>query len=189
MLDYLKQLDTKILVFINGLHTPFWDSCMLIITHRYTWIPLYIAIAFFLFLKRKKEFPIVIVFIAVAIICSDLFASSLMKPLFHRLRPCHNEEISRWLYLIKDNCGGTYGFISSHAANTFAFITFLFLYLGKEHKWIPLLFIWAGIISLSRVYLGVHYPSDITVGALSGTLIAFLSYRLFVFTQSNISSS
>lgn len=188
MFDYLKHLDVLVLVFINSLHTPFIDDCMLFATHRYTWVPLYIIIVLFLFFKKKKEFPIVLLFIIGSIVCADLFASSLMKPLFHRLRPCHNQEINSLLYLIKGTCGGTYGFISSHAANTFALATFLFLFLGKEYRWVELLFLWAAIVSLSRVYLGVHYPADIAVGALSGILIALLFYFIYTKVRTNINN-
>jgi undecaprenyl-diphosphatase len=188
MLDYLKQLDVLLLVFINSLHTPFIDKGMLFITGRNTWIPLYAVIIMFLFFKRKKEFPIVLLFIIGSVVCADLFASSLMKPLFHRLRPCHNQEISSLLYLIKDNCGGKYGFVSSHAANTFALATFLFLFLGKEYRWIKLFFVWAAIVSLSRVYLGVHYPADITVGGLSGILIALLFYYFYTLVQTKVNT-
>jgi undecaprenyl-diphosphatase len=179
MLEYLKQIDVKILLLINNAHTPFLDKCMLVLTYRETWVPLYLFIIIFLFIKKKKEAVLALVFIILAVICADLFASSLMKPLFHRLRPCHNSDINSALYLLENICGGRYGFISSHAANTFAFSAFLFLYIGKEYKWIEVLFIWASLVSLSRVYLGVHYPSDIAVGAVSGVVIAMLFYYLY----------
>jgi undecaprenyl-diphosphatase len=186
MLEYLKQIDVKILLLINSAHTPFLDKCMLVVTHRDTWVPLYLFVILFLFIKRKKEFFLVLLFIIVTVISADLFASSLIKPLFHRLRPCHNSDINGMLYLLKDMCGGRYGFISSHAANTFAFAAFLFLYIGKEYKWIEVLFIWASIVSLSRVYLGVHYPSDIAVGAVSGVLIAALFYYFYTVVRKRI---
>ena len=177
MLEYLKQVDVQLLLTINHMHSTTLDNCMVIITHRYTWIPFYVGIIIFLFLKKRKDFFPILIFLIACVVCSDLFASSLMKPLFQRLRPCHNEQINGMLHLIDNVCGGRYGFISSHSANTFALSTFLCLYLGKEYKWIALLFIWAAIVSLSRVYLGVHYPSDIGVGAIAGMLIAFLFYR------------
>ncbi len=186
MLEYIKQLDVKLLVAINSLHTPFIDECMLVITHRYTWIPLYIFIIIFLFVKKKKNLFLVLFFIIGATICSDLFASAFMKPVFQRLRPCHDSEINPLLFLIKNNCGGRYGFISSHAATTFALVTFLYLYLSKEYKWVNYLFIWASVVALSRVYLGVHYPSDIAVGALAGILLAALFYYLFIFSTKKI---
>jgi undecaprenyl-diphosphatase len=189
MLDYLKHLDNHVLLFINSLHTPFLDGCMLFITHRFTWIPLYVAVVVFLFLKKRSDFIVVILFITAAIVSADLFASSFMKPFFQRLRPCHNNEINIFLYLIKDNCGGKFGFISSHAANTFALSTFLYLYLGKEFRWIEIFFIWAIIVSVSRVYLGVHYPSDIFAGAIAGIVIAALFYYIFTLTKKKINIS
>jgi undecaprenyl-diphosphatase len=180
MLEYLKEIDLEILLLINSWHTPFLDKCMLVITGRNTWIPLYLFIIIFFYIKREKEFLLALLFIIAAVISADLFASSLMKPLFHRLRPCHNEDISKMLYLLKDICGGRYGFISSHAANTFAFSVFLFLYVGKEYKWVELFFIWASVVSISRVYLGVHYPADIGVGAIAGIIIGILFYYLYL---------
>jgi undecaprenyl-diphosphatase len=179
MLEYLKQLDLKILLLINGIHTPFLDKCMQVVSERNTWLPLYFFVIVFLFVKKKKPFLLCLLFIIITVICADLFASTLVKPFFQRLRPCHNSDVNGGLYLLKDICGGRYGFISSHAANTFAFATFLFLYIGKEYRWVVLFFIWAAIVSLSRVYLGVHYPSDIAVGAIAGTLMAILFYYIY----------
>lgn len=179
MLEYLKQLDLKMLLAVNGMHTPFLDSCMLFITHRYSWIPFYVLIVVFLYLKRKREFIWAVFFLIVAVVCSDLFASAFMKPLFQRLRPCHNDAVNGLLYMLKDTCGGKYGFVSSHAANTFALATFLFLLVGKEFKWISWVFAWATLVSLSRVYLGVHYPFDITAGALAGVAIARIFFEAF----------
>ncbi len=186
MLDYLKQLDVKFLLAINGLHNSFLDECMLVITSRFTWIPLYALIIGFLFWKKKSEFWLALVFIIAAVVCSDLFASSFMKPFFHRLRPCHDTSINGLLYLLKDSCGGKYGFVSSHAANTFGLATFLFMWLGREYRWIELFFIWALLVSLSRVYLGVHYPFDILGGAVAGILIALIFYGGYTYVAKKI---
>lgn len=181
MLEYLKQLDIKMLLAVNGIHTPFLDTCMLFITHRYSWIPLYVLIILFLYLKKKREFIWALFFLVIAVVCSDLFASAFMKPMFQRLRPCHDDSVNTLLYMLKDTCGGKYGFVSSHAANTFALATFLFLLFGKEYKWISWMFAWAALVSLSRVYLGVHYPFDITAGALAGIVIARIFFEAFRF--------
>ncbi len=181
MLEYLKELDVKLLLWVNGGHTSWLDSSMLFVTHRYSWIPLYVLIVAFILLKKKKECWIALICIVAGVICADLFASSFMKPLFQRLRPCHDPFVHSLLYRIKDTCGGKYGFISSHAANTFALSVFLFRWFGKEYPLTALFFFWAAVVSLSRVYLGVHYPSDIIAGALAGLLIGTISFYLFRF--------
>lgn len=189
MIERLIEFDQKILLYINSLHTPFWDKVMLSLTYPYTWIPLYIAIIVFLFLKKRKEFLPVLIVLILAIISADLFASSFMKPFFHRLRPCHNPEIEPLLYMAKDMCGGKFGFVSSHSANTFALSTFLFLFLGREYRWIEVFFLWAGFVSLSRVYLGMHYPADVFVGAIIGISIACIYYYGYLFAKKKISAT
>ncbi len=181
MLEYLKHIDVKFLLAINGMHTPFLDDCMLLVTNRFTWIPLYVLIIAFLYWKKQRTFLLILFFIILTVVCSDLFASSFMKPLFQRLRPCHDIRVNTFLYMLKDSCGGKYGFVSSHAANTFGLAMFLFLLLRNEYRWIGLFFFWAALVSLSRVYLGVHYPFDILVGGMSGIVMAVIFYSLYRF--------
>ncbi|MBX9851737.1 MAG: phosphatase PAP2 family protein [Cytophagaceae bacterium] len=152
---------------------------MIKISDRLFWIPLYIFIVLFLIWKFRKLCWIMLPVLGTAIICSDLFASWFMKPLFERLRPCHDKSINYLLHLA-DGCGGLYGFISSHAANHFALATFLTVLLGKQYKWIWIVYIWAGIVSYSRIYLGAHYPGDVLTGALAGSLIAIAFYKLYL---------
>ena len=107
---------------------------------------------------------------------ADQSASGFFKPFFERLRPCHNPEIEHLVHTIK-RCGGQYGFASSHASNTFALGTFLFLV--YRNKWSKLMLVWAAVVSYSRIYAGVHYPGDILVGAILGVLSAFIVYGLY----------
>ncbi len=118
----------------------------------------------------------ILIAVIILIVLSDQASVQLFKEVFQRLRPCHNPQIAELVHLV-DGCGGKYGFISSHATNTFALALFMGLVLNKH---IPFIFIgllcWAIVVSYSRVYVGVHYVSDIFVGALLGMLIGWLVF-------------
>lgn len=182
MLEYLNKIDQKLLIFFNSCHSPFWDEIMLKSTDRFFWIPFYALIILFLIWKYKKDSILLIVMICIAVICSDLLTSSLMKPFFGRLRPCYNESLEGLLRVIK-GCGGQYGFVSSHASNTFTLAIFLILLLHKNQKWIYLIIGWASLVSYSRVYLGVHYPGDILGGAGIGIILGLSSYRFYLWSS------
>jgi undecaprenyl-diphosphatase len=83
------------------------------------------------------------------------------------------------VHIVNEEKGGQFGFASSHAANTFALATFFFLLFRQTKKWIPLLFVWSSIVTYSRIYLGVHFPGDILVGAIVGVLAALIGYNLY----------
>ncbi|WMJ73679.1 phosphatase PAP2 family protein [Cytophagaceae bacterium ABcell3] len=183
MLEILKEIDVQILFFINSLHHPIMDEIMIFFTKRFTWIPFYAFLVFLIIRKEKFNSWLPLVFITLIIIMADQFASGLMKPLTERLRPCHNASLQDMLHL-PYGCGGRYGFFSSHAANTFAVAAFLTGFFRK--KVFYLMFVWAAAVSLSRVYLGVHYPSDITAGALSGTLIGYIMVMLYFYCKNKL---
>lgn len=100
------------------------------------------------------------------------------KDVFERLRPCHNPNIASLVHVV-DGCGGKYGFVSSHASNSFALALFIGLLLRKHYKYfLPLMVFWAALVSYSRIYVGVHYPADILGGAILGSLIGIFVYWL-----------
>lgn len=178
MIEWLDKLDKELLLYLNSIHSPFWDEWMLKFTDRFFWIPFYLLVAAYIIFKFKKRSLAILITIALLVLSSDLITSSLMKPYFMRLRPCHNEELKQSLRLIKD-CGGTFGFASSHAANTTALAVFLILLFKHQSRWIYVMILWAGIISYSRIYLAVHYPGDIITGALIGLILSLLYFDFY----------
>lgn len=179
MLKYLNEIDQKLLVFLNNCYSPFWDEVMLKSTDRFFWIPFYALIVFFLVWKYRKDSILLVSMICLSVICSDLLTSSIMKPFFGRLRPCYNESLEGLLRVL-NGCGGEYGFVSSHASNTFTLSIFLMLLLQKDYKWIYLIIVWASLVSYSRIYLAVHYPGDILGGAVVGVILGIVAYRLYL---------
>lgn len=173
----IQQLDTEFFLWLNSFHSAAFDGVMAWISAKNSWIPLYILIivAVFYFFKKKGFFYIITLIVSVAL--SDQFSSSLLKPLFKRLRPCHEPDLQNLVHLV-GNCGGQFGFCSSHAANSFALATLMNLFWGKQWKALNVMYIWAFVVSYSRIYVGVHYPIDILVGALVGIFFANLVYIL-----------
>jgi len=173
MLDALQHIDVEVLVWINHTFKSDWmDAVMIFCSERFTWIPWYAVLLFFLYKSNPKRIWINLIVLTCCIALADQLASGLLKPLVERLRPCHNDNVNIKLILIDGVCGGQYGFVSSHAANVFAvFFFFILKNVFKKMKgMIYILLVWATIVALSRVYLGVHYPGDVLCGAFIGII-------------------
>jgi undecaprenyl-diphosphatase len=177
-----ERLDQHLFLFINSMNSPFWDQVMYIISGRVIWAPLYLAILITLGIRYRRKFLILILVIILAIILSDQI-SLLIKNSVHRLRPCHEPALEGLVHLVRNQCGGAYGFVSSHASNSFN-IAVLSLLLIKR-KWFSYsMLLWAAIIGYSRVYLGVHYPGDVLCGSLIGILIGWSLFRFYEYLDS-----
>lgn len=182
ILSTLNHIDTQLFLFLNGIHSPFFDLIFQWITERYSWIPFYIILTILIFIKFQWRGFILAPFIALVILFSDQFSVLLFKDVFMRLRPCHNPEIADMVHTINEACGGKYGFVSSHASNTFALAIFIGFIFKKHVAWmLYFMLCWATIVTYSRIYVGVHYPGDVLGGAILGGLIGFLMWKTLVY--------
>jgi undecaprenyl-diphosphatase len=186
MIEWLEHLDQQILIFINGMHTPFFDDLMWYISSKFLWFPFYIFLFVLVYIKfslRKAILFTLFGFAAVGL--ADFLATFVFKEMIARYRPSHNQNFGHLLnfYEFKPGelyKGGQYGFVSGHATNSFVIAMMFIQRLRSSFKWVaPVLLTWAVIVCYSRMYLGVHYLSDIIGGAMLGTFIALIFYRLY----------
>ena len=195
MIELIDSLDKELLVFLNGFHTPFVDVWMWRISSAPFWIPFYGVLMFLLIKKRwssimvqnVKQIGFVILSISVAILLADQISSGFFKPFFARFRPSHSPELEGLVHLLTDSNGniykgGMYGFVSSHAANSFAIAWFVSSLQKTKAIWIMMIG-WASVVSYSRIYLGVHYPGDILGGTIIGILSGYTASKLYFYLQ------
>lgn len=154
------------------------DPIMSFLTRIMAWLPLYLVLIYWVIKTFKGNAWIYLVGAAVAIASADQFTSALMKPFFARLRPSHEPTLEGLVHLVNHYRGGLYGFASGHAATTFAVATFVWLSLRHAYRHMAWIFAWAVMMTYTRIYLGVHYPSDIVVGATIGCLFGTAVWKL-----------
>ena len=180
MLETLQNIDRQLVLAINRTHTPALDALMAFASNRYAWIPAYALLITVLIDVFRRRAVVLLPLVIAAVGLADSITSRLFKPFFARLRPCHDARLAAMLHL-PDGCGGQFGFLSSHAANSVALAVFLLLVLpkGRFQATKGLAFGWAALLSYSRLYLGAHYASDVLGGAAVGALLGWGAAVLF----------
>ncbi|MDZ4715719.1 MAG: phosphatase PAP2 family protein [Cytophagales bacterium] len=179
MLEHVQAFDERLFLFLNQFHSPTLDPVMLLITRTEFWIPLFAYLLYLIFKVHGKSGWFALAGITITIILADQITSGLMKPYFERLRPSHEPTLEGIVHLVDGYRGGLYGFASGHAANTFGVALFVFLLLRRSFRFAWIIFLWAGVMSYSRIYLGVHYPGDVVVGMSIGLGFGFASFRVY----------
>ena len=189
MWEYIIDIDTQLLIWLNAFNHWFWDGFMTLATNKYVWSGFYLAIAFALWKSFGwKSMLIIFVGCVVGVAISDQFTASLLRPYFERLRPSNiNNPVSELLHLIEGYRGGKYGFPSSHASNTFTIFTIISLVFKRWQVVVGFL-LWALLNCYSRIYLGVHYPLDLLVGASIGVLVGIFLFYIISITNSSLGS-
>ena len=182
-MEVFSNIDSQLFLFLNGLHVDWLDKVMVLITDMWAWFPLYLLLIYWTVKQYGKRCWWVFLAVGIVVLCTDQLASHVCKPVFQRLRPCYNPDFQELIYLPKGLAGGKYGFVSSHAANTFGVAAFLTPALQKYRPWPAIaLYLWAFISSYSRIYIGYHYPGDILCGAILGILIGLIYWKVFQLT-------
>lgn len=178
MIQSLRHLDETLLLWFNGFHTSFLDNLALSVSSRWLWLPLYVTL--FALIARKVGWNRTLVYVTLLFLLTvglaDYTCASILRPIFQRPRPTQSDSpIFHLVHAVQNYRGGHYGFPSCHASNAFALATLSALYF-RVWRLSAAMFVWALLLCLSRMYLGVHYPGDILLGATIGVAIAFMTY-------------
>jgi undecaprenyl-diphosphatase len=184
MTEDILNLDTELFIYLNSLGFPLFDNFWIFLSNKEANVLFYFTLLVLYFYKRSLKFKFselfyLLILIAFMITITDQTAN-LFKDSFQRLRPCYNEMIKDSLRLVKESCGGKYGFFSAHASNSFTLAVFFGLLYKKKFKYlIYFSLLYASLISYSRIYLGVHFPLDILFGAAFGLIIGILTFNFY----------
>ena len=184
MIEEILKLDSQLFLFLNNLGSPAFDNFWIYLSYKESNIIFYLALLVFYFYCKSKKIKLSevfysLLFIAIMIAIADQTAN-LFKDSFQRLRPCYNESLISFVRLVKESCGGKYGFFSAHASNSFSLAVFFGLLFKNKFRFIIYMTLfYAFLISFSRIYLGVHFPLDIFFGGVYGIITGLVIFRIY----------
>ncbi|WP_149304815.1 phosphatase PAP2 family protein [Pareuzebyella sediminis] len=186
MWEALIQYDKELFLFLNKLGNPSWDGFWMFMTHKLSAIPVYVALLLLSYRQLGlKKTLLMLVAVAIMILATDQL-SNFFKYGVKRLRPCYDPELAELVRLVKNSCGGRFGYFSAHAANSFAIAFFFTFLLSPKYRYIGIfLTVWAILVAYSRIYIGVHFPMDVLSGALVGLIFSWLFVKLYIFALEN----
>ena len=176
-MDTLIQLDKELLIWLNSHNTPFWDVVMMFFTRKEFWIPLYLLLLYQIYKVKGKEAIYWILGAFLLVFLCDQISTQLFKNVFERFRPSHDPSLEGMVNLVSGYKGGRYGFVSSHATNSFGFALFTSL-LFRNKLYTFFIFSWSLLVIYTRIYLGVHFPGDVMGGMILGLILGYAVYRL-----------
>jgi len=180
MLRNLETLDEKLFLFLNGKHNAFFDVIMFWASDQFIWILLYVGLFFFFYKRFRLTAWYYLFWVILLEVASDQLSSNVIKNWVCRPRPSHVGSLIPYIHLSAAGPGGLYGFVSGHACNSWALAVFVWVTLSPGYRRLrQALLLWAGLISYSRIYNGVHYPGDVLGGALLGGFLGYGFARLF----------
>ena len=187
MIEEILKLDSKLFLYLNNLGTSkfdiFWISLSKIEANILMYLFLILLFFYIQKIRPKLIYILYLFFVIALMIAITDQGANIFKDSFQRLRPCYNESIIDSLRLVKENCGGKYGFFSAHASNSFSLAIFFgLLFINRIRYIIMITIVYASLISYSRIYLGVHYPIDIFFGGFFGIFVGFVMYS-FVYLK------
>lgn len=180
IIDTLITQDQQLLMYLNNLGNEQWDKFWLLVTNKYTFVPLYATLIFAFYRKRNLKQTLLLVLVGVLLVTASDQLANLFKYGFKRLRPCYEQEVFRFVRLVKSSCGGKYSYFSAHASTGMALAVFFgFIFKSIYKKLLYSLLIVALFVGYSRIYVGVHYPLDVATGFVFGGILGYLFYIFF----------